>query len=239
METVLVVGATGNIGVSAVKTALNSNRNVLAIVRSQQSADKLLKHLGQVSTDRISFAVANVLSDSGVRGVVEQVKEGKLPAFQHVYTCVGGEYTNTPLKDITTEQLRYNFQTSFEANFFAYRDTIGYLLEQNHPASTWTICTGSQGDSAVFPVPAMPQGALFSMATAACRENEHSSVRVNEVYLAFRVEVDEDAAQHGVTSASEFASVYQLLLDNPKIRSSRVRVDTTDDMKVLKFERKF
>ena len=87
METVLVVGATGNIGVSAVKAALNSNRNVLAIVRNPQSADKLMKNLDQVSTDRISFAVADVLSDSGVRGVVEQVKDGKLPSFQHVYTC--------------------------------------------------------------------------------------------------------------------------------------------------------
>ena len=121
----------------------------------------------------------------------------------------------------------------------AYRDTIGYLVEQNNPASTWTVCTGAQGDLAVFPVPAMPQGALFSMATAACRENEHTNVRVNEIYLSFRVEVDADAAQHGVTSASEFASVYQLLLDNQKIRGSRVRVDNTDDMKVLKYERKF
>jgi len=35
METVLVVGATGNIGVSAVTAALRSKRNVLAIVRNQ------------------------------------------------------------------------------------------------------------------------------------------------------------------------------------------------------------
>ncbi|KAL2126742.1 hypothetical protein VTI74DRAFT_321 [Chaetomium olivicolor] len=55
---------------------------------------------------------------------------------------VGGEYTTTPLQ-ITTSQLRYNMNVSFEANFFAYRDTIGYLLEQKHPTSTWTLCTGS------------------------------------------------------------------------------------------------
>ena len=41
METVLVVGATGNIGVSAVTAALRSKINVLAIVRNQDSADKL------------------------------------------------------------------------------------------------------------------------------------------------------------------------------------------------------
>ncbi|RYO89582.1 hypothetical protein DL763_005610 [Monosporascus cannonballus] len=95
----------------------------------------------------------------------------------------------------------------FESNFFAYRDTIGYLLEQNYPASTWTSCTGAQGDIGTHPVPAMAQGALFSMATVACRENAVTNVRFNEVFLAFRIEVDEVAAQNGATSASDFASV--------------------------------
>lgn len=83
METVLVVGATGNIGVSAVTAALRSKRNVLAIVRNQNSADKLVKYIG--SSKGITFAEANVLSDSGVKGVVDQVRAGKLPSFQHVY----------------------------------------------------------------------------------------------------------------------------------------------------------
>jgi NAD(P)-dependent dehydrogenase (short-subunit alcohol dehydrogenase family) len=84
METVLVVGATGNIGVSAITAALRSKRNVLAIVRNQNSADKLVKYIG--SSEGITFAEANVLSDSGVKGVVGQVRAGKLPSFQHVYS---------------------------------------------------------------------------------------------------------------------------------------------------------
>lgn len=84
METVLVVGATGNIGVSAVTAALRSKRNVLAIVRNQNSADKLVKCIG--SSEGITFAEANVLSDFGVKYVVDQVRAGKLPSFQHVYS---------------------------------------------------------------------------------------------------------------------------------------------------------
>lgn len=121
----------------------------------------------------------------------------------------------------------------------AYRDTIEYLREQNHPDSTWTICTGSQGDMAIFALPAMTQGPLFSMATAAARENEKTNVRVNEVYLMFRVEVDEDAAKHGVTSSSEFAAVYEGILANPEILSSRVRVASPADIKDLKWAKKF
>nr|WNZ75421.1 hypothetical protein [Trichoderma harzianum] len=236
-EHVLVIGATGNIGVAAVKGALNSGRQVLAIVRNQASAEKLYKHVG--STEGIKVIEADVTSDTGIKSVVDQVKAGKLPDFQHVYTCVGGEYTNVPLKSITTERLRKNINMSLEANFFAYRDTIEYLQEKNHPDSTWTICTGSQGDMAIFALPAITQGPLFSMATAAARENEKTNVRVNEVYLMFRVEVDEDAAQHGVTSASEFAAVYEGILSNPEIRSSRVRVASPADIKDLKWAKKF
>lgn len=121
-----------------------------------------------------------------------------------------------------------------DRNLGAYRDTIGYLLEQNNPNSTWTICTGAQGEVAVFPLPAMTQGALFSMSIAAARENERTNVRFNEVFLAFRVEVDESAKEHGVTSATEFAKVYEGILADEGIRSSRVRVDEVKDIKTLK-----
>jgi hypothetical protein len=77
------------------------------------------------------------------------------------------------------------------------------------------------------------------MATAACRENLATNVRCNEVYLGFRVEVDENAAQNGTTSASDFASVYMEILARPEIRSSRVRVESLEDLKDLKYKRKF
>jgi NAD(P)-dependent dehydrogenase (short-subunit alcohol dehydrogenase family) len=284
MERVLVVGATGNIGVAAIKGALRSGRSVLAMVRNQASADKLYKHVG--TSKGIQVVEADVTSDTGVKGVVDQVKAGKLPPFQHVYTCgwfhtpailesglfadrrflfytVGGEYTDVPLKGITLKRLRNNMTRSFEANFcklpnlfcsfqrnapiltdhfsyaVAYRDTIEYLQTQNHPNSTWTICTGSQGVEANFALPAMTQGPLYSMATAAARENEKTNVRVNEVYLMFRVEVDEDAAQHGVSSSSEFSSVYEEVLTRQEIRSSRVTVETPEGFKNVKFAKKF
>lgn len=84
METVLVVGSTGNIGTAAVIGALRSGRNVLAIVRNQNSADKLVKSVGKA--DGITFAYADVASTTGIKSVVEQVRAGKLPAFQHVWS---------------------------------------------------------------------------------------------------------------------------------------------------------
>ncbi|KAK3676628.1 hypothetical protein LTR78_003402 [Recurvomyces mirabilis] len=232
-ETILVVGSTGNIGFSAITAALRSKRNVLAVVRSQSSADKLVKYIG--SDKGITIAEADVTSDTGVKGVVEKVRAGKLPAFQHVWTSVGGEYTFDKIENVSTERLRRNMNIGFEAGFFAYRDTIKYLREQNNPNSTWTICTGAQGEIAQFVVPAMTQGALFPFCKAAARENEETNVRVNEVYLCYRVENDKDAVEHGVTKASDFANVYEMILDSPDVRSSRVCVENADeDLKKLK-----
>ena len=85
----------------------------------------------------------------------------------------------------------------------------------------------------------MTQGVLFSMCKAACRECEKTNVRFNEVYLCFRVENDEDAAAHGVTSSSEFGKVYTQLLNRDDIRSTRVTVETPEDIATLRFAKWF
>lgn len=102
LERVLVVGATGNIGIAAVKGALRSGREVLALVRNQASADKLYKHIG--SSEGITVVEASVISDTGIKSTVDQVKAGKLPAFQHVYTCGWSfiPYTQIQSRDLTS-----------------------------------------------------------------------------------------------------------------------------------------
>lgn len=84
-ETVLVVGATGHIGVSAVIGALRSKRNVLAIVRNAAAAERLFSHAG--TRDGITTVEADAVSEQGVQSVVDRVEKGELPAFQHVYSA--------------------------------------------------------------------------------------------------------------------------------------------------------
>jgi short-subunit dehydrogenase len=79
METVLVVGLTGNIGVSAVISALRSQRAVLAIVRNQASTEKLYKHVG--TREGITTVETDITLEHGVQIIVGQVKAGQLPAF--------------------------------------------------------------------------------------------------------------------------------------------------------------
>lgn len=95
METVLVVGASGNIGVSVIIATLRSGRRALAVVRNEDSKAKIIKHVG--TGEGITFVEADVLSENGIQGVVDRVKAGELPAFQHVYStgmldpgCING-----------------------------------------------------------------------------------------------------------------------------------------------------
>jgi len=89
----------------------------------------------------------------------------------------------------------------------------------------------------------MTQGALFSLGVAAELENRDTNVRFNEVYLAFLVNVDEeavkeDAAKNGVVKASDFARVYEGLLARDEIRGARVLLFGPDDIGTLRWESK-
>lgn len=98
IERVLIVGATGNIGVAATIAALRTKREVLAIVRNKQSAEKYFKHVG--TRDGITTPEADVTFENGVQSVVDEVKAGKLPSFQHVYAT--GKITRSAFESLLT-----------------------------------------------------------------------------------------------------------------------------------------
>lgn len=115
----------------------------------------------------------------------------------------------------------------------AYTATVPYLLEQGHADSTWTVCTGAQGDWALAAGPAMTQGPLYSFSTAASRENLKTNVRFNELYTAIRVELDAVAEKNKTNKASDYANIYTLLLDDKSVRSSRVWIRKPEETKQL------
>ncbi|CAA9957411.1 hypothetical protein P3342_001215 [Pyrenophora teres f. teres] len=167
-ETVLVVGATGNIGIATIIGALRSDRNVLAVVRNQHSAKNVFEHvLG--GHDRIKIVEANAVSDEGVQSVVDKVRAGGLCPLSSMYLLVvrelvmqhtnqqdidhrivGGQYFSQDIFNTTTEELQRSIKVNFKSNFYTYQATIPYLPEQKHRRCTWTTCTGLQGDIGDF-----------------------------------------------------------------------------------------
>ncbi|KAF2167606.1 hypothetical protein M409DRAFT_54192 [Zasmidium cellare ATCC 36951] len=236
MESVLVIGATGHIGAAAVQAAQQSNCRVIALVRNATSAEKLFRHLG--TQEGVVTVEADVMSETGVQSVVDRVEAGELPAFQHVYSCVGGLFGAGTLLDLSMDEVREYMRVNFEPNMIAYKATIPYLLKQKDPRASWTMCTGASGDQGLRPGPGMTQGALFSMAVAAAYETAGTNVRFNEVYLDGLVQVDVEAEKSGVLKSSEFAKSYRTILARDDIRGCRVFVQGKEDLQTIRYRSK-
>ncbi|KAF4890768.1 hypothetical protein K4K60_007716 [Colletotrichum sp. SAR11_57] len=132
-ETVLVFGASGNIGVSAVIGALQAKRKVIAVVRNQTSAEKIFDYVE--TRDGISIAEADITSEDSVRGIVDQVRAGKLPPFQHVFASPGGLYWETSLIDLEIsalhEIMKINFETYLYTNIRFNEIYLSYRVQHH------------------------------------------------------------------------------------------------------------
>lgn len=82
-ETVLIVGASGNIGVSVIIATLRTKRQVIALVRNKAAEEKIIQHVG--SKVGITFVETDVTKDGNIQQVVDDLKAGRAPSFQHVY----------------------------------------------------------------------------------------------------------------------------------------------------------
>ncbi|GAO18698.1 hypothetical protein UVI_02053040 [Ustilaginoidea virens] len=253
METVLVVGASGNIGISTILAARNTGRNVMAVVRNAAAQDKIVRHVG--SRDGITFVQADVTQADGLKRVLEQVKTGRLPDFQHVYAAgecrvtaamacgltrdaIVGTLNCEKVSTMDIETFHQVMRLSCEANIYAYNATFQYLIEQGKPNSTWTIITGGLGDLGIGGAVSIAQGALFAFAGVGAYECMRTNVRFNEVYLALQVAVDDVAVKNKLVKASRFAQVYERILDRKDLKSARVYVENERDIDHLRFEKK-
>ncbi|KAF7946511.1 hypothetical protein EAE96_009508 [Botrytis aclada] len=228
MENVLVIGATGNVGVAAEPGLCRQNVQTCGNKeRHHNRRDRY--HVGRRSANR------GGPSPGWETARVSHVYSAGKTVIYLVYPLLtvnedGGAYGALPLTELSLIELRQIMSVNFESNFFAYRPTIPFLLEQKMTTS-FTPCTGAQGCIGARAAPAISQGPLFSMANVACRDNTNTSVRFSEVYLNCRVEVDSSAALMGAMKSSEFARAYTELRFRPEINNSRIIISTHDDLK--------
>ena len=111
------------------------------------------------------------------------------------------------------------------------------MIEQGNLDTTWTLITGGAGEYGIGGVTSISQGALYSMANVACRENATTNIRFNEVYLCYGVDYDSVSDKRAM-KASDFARVYEGILANEKIKACRVSVYSPQDIADLKFSKK-
>ncbi|KAI5358527.1 Putative NAD(P)-binding domain superfamily [Septoria linicola] len=238
METVLVVGATGNVGISVIIASLRKGYQVLAIVRNQASAEKIYAQVG--TKEGITTTEADVTSDVSMQAVVDRVRAGELPQFQHVYSSVGTFPGQMPLYSVDLASVRQALDVTL-SNFNAYRATVPYLLEQKHPNSTFTVICGSSPELGIYGAVALAQAPVQALGSVACRELAGTNIRANEVCLAWLVVLDDEAEKVGpdkCMKASDFARHYEEILARPEISGCRVSIYGPEDVAEIKYKKK-
>jgi NAD(P)-dependent dehydrogenase (short-subunit alcohol dehydrogenase family) len=143
-QSVLVVGSSGNIGVSVITAALRSGYNALALIRDMSAKEKVLSHVdSQVSEacERITFVEADVTSEDGVSKVVQNGQSGiaarlstcllcryalsspcltifkVFEAQANIETVVGTWLPKTPIYTVDTPSMRKVMNVAFESAF--------------------------------------------------------------------------------------------------------------------------
>lgn len=130
----------------------------------------------------------------------------------------------------------------------AYKYAVPYLQSLKKP-TTFTLITGGARCFGTAGITSVNQGALGSLCAVGARELAETNVRFNEVYLAFRIEYDSniesgDSSIPGVdwgenwSRASEFATVYDRILRDEKIKGKQVNVMSKVDMDGSNYEDK-
>lgn len=76
------------------------------------------------------------------------------------------------------------------------------------------------------------QGALYAMAAAGAFENTKTNIRFNEVHLNLAVQYDTEAEKTQRVKASDFARVYQAILEGD-MKSTRITVKAVEDIDKL------
>lgn len=114
-----------------------------------------------------------------------------------------------------------------------YIATVPYLLKEANPNATWTLITGGLGMMGIAGPTTISQGALYSLAAAACFENLKTNIRFNEINLTIGVKSQPEEASDFNVSSAEFAGVYSQILENKDVRSKRIIVAQKDDIAKL------
>lgn len=88
-KVVLVTGASGQLGSGIARQFLLEGAKVITPVRSQTSADSVVKHVAPAGADRLEVLVSNVADEASAESVAKSVKD-EYGSIDHVVSISGG-----------------------------------------------------------------------------------------------------------------------------------------------------
>ncbi|CAB4479913.1 NAD(P)-binding protein [Rhizophagus irregularis] len=250
-KTILITGATGNVGSSAVKEFLEQGASVIATSRSKASLDKLTARLQEnsVPTKKLIPITVDISNDQELGKVANQIREKTLPEIDHVISSSGPWWKFDHLYDVTFEQWNEVMNANVTPHFVTYRNFIPLLL--NKPGSSYTLITGASGlvdeigpEKIPSGITGISQTVLYGISRVARYETRNNAVRFNELLISYRIEdddtykklVSEGKSSDKLTSSSKFGSIFPKIAKS-NLKSEVINISSTTEKE--EFEKKY
>lgn len=179
-DRILVVGATGDVGLGIVSAALASGRSVVAAGRS---VEKLGELAAEQASDRIAIAVGDLSSEAGAAALWDEAA-ARFGSIDAVVVAVNAPNRLQPLIEMNIEDLSRIAEANLFTHFIAAKTFLPRLPDDG-------IFIGIGGGTADFIVPrmtpvSMMQAALRMMYRGFARERKDGA-RLRELMIVSMV----------------------------------------------------
>ncbi len=212
-RTILVTGATGNVGWGAACAARESGARLILPTRSEEGRDRLEEEFGGLAR----VLRTEIGTEAGIKEVVRLAQDGD--GLDHVVAPIGSWWQKGHAIDQETSELEELLDIYTTTQFRMVKATAPLL---RHVQGSYTVVTGAAGEAphihgaGLLVVAVKAQLALAEVLKA---EHEDDDFRFNEFRIATRVERE---PRPGVVPAIEVGrALMGLLTEDTRSRTIR------------------
>jgi NAD(P)-dependent dehydrogenase (short-subunit alcohol dehydrogenase family) len=129
-KSIVIVGGTSGIGLSAAKACLAEGASVLVTGKDPVKAGAAKEQLGQKALVRVTDATNETGADETIREAIAAF--GRLDALYHVAGGSGRKFGDGPLHELTAEGWRKTMALNLDAIMLSNQAAIRYFLGSGH-----------------------------------------------------------------------------------------------------------
>ena len=127
-KTIVIIGGTGGIGLSAAKACTRAGANLVLVGRSAEKAAAAQEVIG----DRVAVHIGDAMqSETAERAIALAIEKfGRLDGLYHVAGGSGRKHGDGPLDQITDEGWRFTLDFNLSSLFYSNRAAVRQFLSQ-------------------------------------------------------------------------------------------------------------
>ncbi len=180
-KSIVIIGGTGGIGLSAAKACIAAGAKVIAVGRSRERAEQAQSELGEAARIHVGNAMDPNTAEAAIQLSLDQF--GGFHGLYHVAGGSGRSRGDGPLHEITDDGWRHTLEFNLTSLFYSNRAAVRQFLAQKTGGSILNI--GSVLDFSPSPehfathTYATTKAAAVGLTKASAAYYAHDNIRFN------------------------------------------------------------